>query len=98
MEVLENEFTVSLTLSGTMDIINIGDFTGEVDRLCRMSGKNIEIDLSQVSYIDSTGVSLLLRLYKHQKQQEKRFDIVKISEKAMSIISLCSLADTIQSN
>ena len=96
MEVKENETTVHIELSGTVDIINNGEISREVDRLCLETGKNIEIDLSQVSYIDSTGVSLLLRLFKHQKKQQKQFTIMKISEKAMSVISLCSLAETVQ--
>ena len=54
--------------------------------------------MSDVSYMDSTGVSLLLKLYKHQKQQGMKFDITKISEKAQGIISLCSLAETLHTS
>jgi|APHig6443717817_1056837.scaffolds.fasta_scaffold163912_1 anti-anti-sigma factor len=95
MEIKESESTVVITLSGSLDITNVGPFSAEVDRLCTLSGKNIEIDMEEVSYVDSTGVSCLLRLYKHQKQQGAQFCITRISEKASSVISLCSLSETL---
>ncbi|HEY1406706.1 MAG TPA: STAS domain-containing protein [Spirochaetota bacterium] len=95
MEIKESESTIRINLSGSVDITDIGEFSGAVKSLCRETGKNIEVDLGQVNYLDSTGVSLLLKLYKHQKQQGKTFDIISASERAQGIINLCSLAETL---
>jgi len=95
MEIKENESKVTIHLDGSVDITNIGPFSVEVDRLCTVSGKQIEVDMGDVTYVDSTGVSHLLRLYKHQKQQGLGFSITRISDKANSVISLCSLSETL---
>jgi anti-sigma B factor antagonist len=96
MDIRENETTVEISLSGSLDLPNIKEFSETVDRLCANGSKNIELDLSEISYIDSTGMSLLLKLYKRQKQQGLQFIIAKVSDRVAELISLCSLSETLR--
>jgi len=96
MDIREYESTIEVSLSGSIDLPSIKDFTETFDRLCANESKNIELDLSEVSYIDSTGMSLLLKLFKHQKQLGLQFAISRVSDRVASLISLCSLSETLR--
>ena len=53
--------------------------------------KNILIDLSLVSYIDSSGVASLVEGYQIAKKQSLKFGLVGISDAAMSVLKLARL-------
>ena len=55
--------------------------------------KDIEIDLSEVDYIDSSGVGVLISLLKLQKKKEKELIIEKVSSKVLNVLKLSSLSD-----
>jgi anti-sigma B factor antagonist len=49
------------------------------------------VDLSQVSYIDSSGVASLVEGYQTAKKKGLRFGLVGVSEPAMSVLELARL-------
>ena len=52
----------------------------------------LELDLSQVSEIDSAGLQLLILLKKEAQRAGKRFAIVAHSQSIRAVIDFCNLA------
>jgi len=56
------------------------------------STDHLELDLSQVSEIDSAGLQLLILLKKEAQRAGKRISIVAHSQSVRSVIDFCNLA------
>lgn len=95
IQITEADNTILINISGPVETANIKEFSELVDSLCKSSDKAVEIDLANADYLDSTGISLLIKLHKAQKQRNLDFSIVEASEKVTSLLSLCSLYDTL---
>ena len=55
------------------------------------TGKDLLVDLSGVSYIDSSGVASLVEGYQTAKKAGRRFGLVGVSDAAMSVLQLARL-------
>lgn len=93
----ENENLITISISGSADPAGIKKFITLVDSICAGIEKDVDIDLSELEYMDSTCISILLKLHKSQKQKNRDFRISKASYKVSSLLSLCSLSDTLMS-
>jgi len=91
----ENDKTIIISISGLMDPVGIKRFAELSDSICSGVEKDIDIDLSEMDYMDSTCIGILLRLHKFQKQKNLDFKISKASYKVSSLLSLCSLSDAL---
>lgn len=63
------------------------------DQILRMLNdrQNLLVDLSNVSYIDSSGVASLVEGYQLAKARELEFGLVGVSQKAMQVLKLARL-------
>ena len=95
IQVAEKDNTILISISGYVETARIKEFSELVDSLCESSVRDVEIDLGNADYMDSTGISLLLKLHKAQKQRGLGFLIVDASERVTSLLSLCSLHDAL---
>lgn len=78
------------------------ELTGDVDLSCSpdarstilsclSSSKNVLVDLSKVTYIDSSGVASLVEGYQSAKKRKLKFGLVGVSEAALSVLRLARL-------
>lgn len=58
---------------------------------CLESGKNLLVDLSAITYIDSSGVASLVEGYQTAKRQNLKFGLVGVSAAAMNVLQLARL-------
>ncbi|MFT4584497.1 MAG: anti-sigma B factor antagonist [Gammaproteobacteria bacterium] len=58
---------------------------------CLESSKNTLVDLSNVTYIDSSGVASLVEGYQTAKKKNLKFGLVGVSDPAMSVLELARL-------
>ncbi len=91
----EDDNLINISISGSADSSGIRNFIELVDSICDGKDKDVDLDLSELEYMDSTCISVLLKLHKFQKQKNKDFRISKASYKVSSLLSLCSLSDTL---
>ncbi len=98
IQVTEADNSTLINISGSIETAQIKELSELVDTLCESSEKSIEINLSDADYMDSTGISLLLKLHKAQKQRDLGFSIIKASERITSLLSLCSLHEALSNN
>jgi anti-sigma B factor antagonist len=78
------------------------ELEGEVDLSCSPEarkqilqvlndGRHLLVDLSAVSYIDSSGVASLVEGYQTAKKRDLRFGLVGVSNAAMNVLQLARL-------
>lgn len=81
---------------------NVIMLTGDVDLSCSPEarkailaclgrGKHTLVDLSGVSYIDSSGVASLVEGFQTAKKNALRFGLIGVSEAALSVLELARL-------
>ncbi len=93
ISIKENASSVSVVIVGDIEMITIKEFKEKLLQLGQSTDKDIDIDLSNVEYIDSSGVGVLISLLKMQKKKDKNLRIEKVSDKVLSVLKLSSLAD-----
>ena len=54
--------TTVITIDGTLDAVSVSDLRGELDKVVGTRPKSVEVDLSQLRMIDSSGVGALVSL------------------------------------
>ncbi len=93
IEVKDNEAVISVKVNGDIEMMTIKEFKEKLLELGQSADKDIELDLSEVEYIDSSGVGVLISLLKLQKKKDKVLQIKKASQKVMNVLKLSSLSD-----
>ena len=93
IEVKEDENNVTITVNGDIEMMTIKSFKQKLFEIGQQIDKDIEIDLSNVDYIDSSGVGVLISLLKLQKKKGKQLSINKVSSKVLNVLKLSSLSD-----
>ncbi len=78
------------------------ELDGEVDLSCSPDARkqilesldkaeNLLVDLSRVSYIDSSGVASLVEGFQTAKKKDLNFGLISVSDAAMSVLQLARL-------
>ena len=58
---------------------------------CIAGGADLFVDLSNVEYIDSSGVASLVEGYQEARSKQQRFGLLGVSEAAMRVLELARL-------
>ncbi|HOK01119.1 MAG TPA: STAS domain-containing protein [Spirochaetota bacterium] len=93
IDIKESEQLVVIKVIGDIEMMSIKNFKEKLFEVGQNSDKNIEIDLSEVDYIDSSGVGVLISMLKLQKKKGKELIIQKVSSKVLNVLKLSSLSD-----
>jgi len=96
IEVKEYADVVNVIVNGDIEMMTIKNFKEKLFEIGHNTDKNIEIDLSNVDYIDSSGVGVLISLLKLQKKKGKILNINKVSTKVLNVLKLSSLSDVFE--
>jgi len=93
IEIKEDDKHVLIIVNGDIEMMTIKTFKQKLFEIGQNVDKDIEIDLSNVDYIDSSGVGVLISLLKLQKKKDKALVINKVSSKVLNVLKLSSLSD-----
>ena len=85
----DDDYT-TIGLDGAVDLSSSSDARKNIIGVLK-ENKNILIDLSLVSYIDSSGVASLVEGYQIAKKQSLKFGLFGVSDAAMSVLKLARL-------
>jgi len=90
----EGDFAV-LALSGEVDLHYSPEARKQI--LALLNGKNnVLVDLSAVSYIDSSGIASLVEGFQLARNKQLQFGLVGVSEAAMQVLQLARLDKVFQ--
>ena len=92
MDIKENQDTNKMTLavSGEVDLDKSPQLRSSIVSHLNES-KNVAVDLREVSYMDSSGVSCLLEGMQLSKKKGVVFELVNVSNSVMKVIELAHL-------
>ena len=70
---------------------NIKFLKSEIMYIAEREERNIEIDFTSVHFLDSSGIGLLLALYKYQNTKGKTLRLTHVPEQISRVLQLTSL-------
>ncbi len=85
----EGDYSV-VELTGDVDLSCSPDARASILN-CLNSDRHVLVDLSAVTYIDSSGIASLVEGYQTAKKKSLKFGLVGVSEAAMSVLQLARL-------
>jgi len=83
--------TSVITIEGTLDAVSVSDLRGEIDKVVGARPKAVEVDLSQLRMIDSSGVGALVSLYKRVRAQGGNVVLKGVRDQPLAIFQLLQL-------
>lgn len=87
----EKDDIISVKFEGDIDMMGIKDLKDSLYKLSDDNSKNIEIDLSSATYLDSSAIGMLLSLNKKQKSKGNEIRLINVPENIKKILELSSL-------
>jgi anti-sigma B factor antagonist len=90
IDLLQEDHGWTLTLGGELDYSECSSFRTHIDRILKASPPSVVVDLSDLEYLDSSGLGLLLSLSKEYGTQGGRLVLVT-NETVDNILSLTRL-------
>lgn len=77
-----------ITVAGEVDISNADKLRTAIDLALEQPTSAVELDFAQVSYIDSTGIGVLVGAAHHAQERERAFTITNVQAPVMRIAQL----------
>lgn len=87
----ESEQQVTVKFSGEVDMLGIKELKDKLFQISDEKNKNMAIDLSSASYLDSSAIGMLLSINKKLKNAGKELKLINVPENIMKILELSSL-------
>ena len=90
--------TLILTVTGEIDHHTSKEIRERADRmLIQMGGSNLIFNLQKVTFMDSSGIGMMIGRYKHTKSLGGRIAVLCSNEKIKEIIELSGLSSILKS-
>jgi len=80
--------TGRLTVVGELDLATVGDLQDRAQSLLEQSASRLILDLSQMSFIDSSGLRLLISLSARAEKEEWTLGLVRPDQRAFSVFEI----------
>ena len=86
-------YTIKVT--GEIDISNADSLRNAIDLALEQPTEAVELDFAQVSYIDSTGIGVLVGAAHHAADRERGFAVINAQPGVMRVAQLLGVAEEI---
>jgi anti-sigma B factor antagonist len=93
LEVRREGQATLITVSGELDLASSPALQEELDRVAGSDTALLIIDLRELDFMDSTGLSVLVRAHQRAEEQGRRLAMVKGPQQVQRLLSLTGVAD-----
>lgn len=83
--------TTHISIGGQLDAVSASDLRSAFDKLVETQPKAVEVDLSQLRLIDSSGVGALVSLYKRVRAKGGTVVVTGVRDQPLAIFQLLQL-------
>ena len=90
-----NKNTVTLTLTGLLDVRSSAKLEAELMSLFTETDKNITLDFKGVTYVSSSGLRVLLTGEKTAKKEGRTMTIINVSSFVMQIFDVTGFSNNL---
>lgn len=80
-----------VTLSGEIDIHTAPELREAILPLTKKEGAMIEVDLENISYMDSTGLGVFISVLKSTKEYNSEFKLMNLQDRVMRLFTITGL-------
>jgi anti-sigma B factor antagonist len=95
VEVQTSGSTSLLKLSGELDLASATALDEELERVEAAGAEQVIIDLRELEFMDSTGLSVLVRAHQRAEKAGVRFGLVKGPPQVQRLLGLTGVADRV---
>jgi anti-sigma B factor antagonist len=85
--------TVVIGVSGELDLASSPALEQELERGAASRAEVVIVDLRNLEFMDSTGLSVLVRAHQRATEKGQRFGVVKGPQQVQRLLSLTGVAD-----
>lgn len=93
--IVEEKAKSKLIVSGEIDAYTAPKLKEALLPLTKESGKTIEVNLEQVSYMDSTGLGVFISALKSTKEFDSHLRLINLQERVMRLFKITGLEEII---
>jgi len=91
IDTAEREGTLRITVGGEVDLYTSPDLRSAIIKAVPTAASGVEVELSGVEYMDSSGVATLVEGFKSARENSKKFVLVAPSASVMKVLELARL-------
>ncbi|MCE4050694.1 MULTISPECIES: anti-sigma factor antagonist [Bacillaceae] len=98
IDVNEKELDVDIKVAGEIDAYTAPKLKETIYSFSEKEGVRMTIDLSDVNYMDSTGLGVFVGVFKNVRSNDGEFKLIGLSERLIRLFEITGLADIIDIN
>jgi len=83
--------TLRLTIAGELDVVSVYDLRPVLDTLVTGRPRRVEVDLSRLRILDSSGVGALISLYKRVRAQGGEVVVTGLQNQPLAVFRVLAL-------
>src|SRR5215203_5187420 len=80
-----------IAVEGELDMVTVGDLRNQIEKLVADEPKRVEVDLSTLRMLDSSGVGALVSLYKRVRAYSGEIVMIGLRDQPLAIFRLLRL-------
>jgi anti-sigma B factor antagonist len=93
VEVRNADAATVITVSGELDLASSPALEEELERVAQSDAKVVVVDLRHLEFMDSTGLSVLVRAHQRAEENGRRLGLVNGSQQVQRLLTLTGVAD-----
>ena len=93
LEVQSQGKATVIAVRGELDLASSPALQEELDRVSASDAEMLIIDLRELDFMDSTGLSVLVRAHQRAEEQGRRLAVVKGPQQVQRLLSLTGVSD-----
>lgn len=97
-EVMTQDGVTTVTLSGELDVATAPELRESLLQVSRSLGCDVVVDVDDLSYLDSTGISALVMSCKRVRSEGGRFAVSNASGSVLRVFELTGLVEYFQAD
>lgn len=92
----ESAIVVSVADSNRITVLNAGELKGVLIEQFSKNTNEVDLDLSNIKFMDSTGISVLISGLKTSREFNKRFVLKNVPSEIMALLALMKIDKIIE--
>jgi anti-anti-sigma factor len=93
VQVRDEDRAVVVGVTGELDLASSPGLEQELEKLAASGAGLVIVDLRELEFMDSTGLSVLVRAHQQATESGQRFAVVRGPQQVQRLLSLTGVAD-----
>jgi anti-sigma B factor antagonist len=93
VEVRNADAATVISVSGELDLASSPALEEELERVAQSDAQLVVVDLRNLEFMDSTGLSVLVRAHQRAEENGRRLGLVNGSQQVQRLLTLTGVAD-----